>query len=224
MEPAAQAHWSWLGEFVRRCQVCVDKHASISDATWIVSALPRSTPTFAQHLIIRSVLTDYAFNLSTSISREPPSSSLDLLRHLATDCSGIESLSKTFVAFVQLRTSQSSASPVRHIDDPRVEAALRHIERRYAETDIRLAAIAREIGVSASRLTTLLKEQTGFTFEAHIHSRRVQEAQRLLRSTKLSIKEIARRIGYRRTSELDRHFRRAVGTTPCEYRAARSGR
>ena len=51
MEPAAQAHWSWLGEFVRRCQVCVDKHASISDATWIVSVLPRSTPTFAQHLV-----------------------------------------------------------------------------------------------------------------------------------------------------------------------------
>lgn len=104
--------------------------------------------------------------------------------------------------------------------DPRAACALAEISRRFAEPSLRLRSVAKQLAVSDCRLTHLLKESTGATFGAHLHARRVAEARGLLVESSLSVKEIAGRVGYSTTTQLDRHFKRRVRMLPSEYRAS----
>lgn len=103
--------------------------------------------------------------------------------------------------------------------DPRVAHALAEIARRFAEPTLRLRSVARQLAVSDCRLTHLLKQSTGETFGAHVHARRVAEARGLLVESTLSVKEIAGRVGYSTTTQLDRHFKRTMKMLPSEYRS-----
>jgi AraC-like DNA-binding protein len=105
--------------------------------------------------------------------------------------------------------------------EDRVELALHIIESRYTNPTLRLTdttGVAFSVGVSPSRLASLLKMHTGLTFREHVHSLRVGLGARMLLSTRLSIKEIAVKVGYETTSTFDRHFRLQYNITPSEYR------
>jgi YesN/AraC family two-component response regulator len=102
--------------------------------------------------------------------------------------------------------------------DPRAAKAVEIIGQRYREADLSLRTVAREVGVSTEYLCRLLKRHTGSGFVAHLHRRRVLEAQRLLRDTALSVKEIAFHIGFERTSHFDLRFRNLCGESPTAYR------
>lgn len=104
------------------------------------------------------------------------------------------------------------------VEDTRVVEALSAIERRYGEPGLRLQQVARQLGLSPTHLTQILKRATGQTFGAHLRSRRVIEARALLVQSALSIKEVASRVGFATTSQLDRHFKRSVGRSPSAYR------
>lgn len=102
--------------------------------------------------------------------------------------------------------------------DRRIEQALREIERRYADPRLRLNQVARQLAVSPTHLTQLLKLSTGHTFGAHVHQRRVAQARALLVGSGLSIKEIAARVGYASTTQLDRHFKKITHRLPSDER------
>lgn len=103
--------------------------------------------------------------------------------------------------------------------DPRVVRALQDIERGYSDPRLRLGRVARQLAISSTHLTQLLKLSTGRTFGAHLHQRRVASACRLLAETTLSVKEIATRVGYGSTTQLDRHFHALLQRSPSSYRA-----
>jgi len=105
-----------------------------------------------------------------------------------------------------------------HVDS-RVTRALTEIDRRYADSQLKLQKLARQLAVSPSHLTQLLKAATGRTFGAHLHARRIAEARTLLVDSTLSVKEVASRVGYATTTQLDRHFKKGVRRLPSEYRA-----
>ena len=102
--------------------------------------------------------------------------------------------------------------------DARVSRALAEIDRRFADPAFHLRTLARQLAVSDSRLTHLLKQATGQTFGRRLHARRIDEARALLAGSSLSVKEIASRVGYT-TSQLDRHFRKRFNRLPSEFRA-----
>ncbi len=102
--------------------------------------------------------------------------------------------------------------------DRRIEQALHEIDRRYADPRLRLNQLAHQLAVSPTHLTQLLKLSTGHTFGAHVHQRRVAEARTLLAGSGLSIKEIAARVGYASTTQLDRHFKKITHRLPSEER------
>jgi YesN/AraC family two-component response regulator len=102
--------------------------------------------------------------------------------------------------------------------DARVRAALQAIERRHSECDLSVGDIAREVGLSTGHFCVLLKRETACTFCVHLHQRRVVEAKKRLQETTLAIKEIAFRVGYSSTRQLDRHFLRFSGLAPMEFR------
>jgi AraC-like DNA-binding protein len=79
------------------------------------------------------------------------------------------------------------------------------------------------VALSDCRLTQLLKAVTGRSFGAHLHHRRIAAARTLLTDSALSIKEVASRVGYQSTTQLDRHFKRITHSLPSAYRAAARG-
>jgi AraC-like DNA-binding protein len=103
--------------------------------------------------------------------------------------------------------------------DARVGRALAELDRRYSDVRFTLRVLARGLGVSDCRLTQMLKRATGRTFGAHLHDRRVAHARALLADGSLSVKEVAARVGYSTTTQLDRHFKKRVGSLPSTDRA-----
>lgn len=102
--------------------------------------------------------------------------------------------------------------------DVRAERALAAIEREFPNPNLQLQDVARQLALSACRLTQLLKRETGTTFGAHLHRRRVAQACALLADRTLSIKQIADRVGYRTTTQLGRQFKRHTALQPSRYR------
>jgi AraC-like DNA-binding protein len=106
--------------------------------------------------------------------------------------------------------------------DARVAQTLSDIDRHFTDPRFGLGAAARRVALSDCRLTQLLKITTGRTFGSHLHHRRIAEARTLLHQSALSIKEIATRVGYQSTTQLDRHFKRITRSLPSAYRAVAS--
>jgi transcriptional regulator GlxA family with amidase domain len=60
--------------------------------------------------------------------------------------------------------------------------------------------------------------ETRFTPAAYVERLRLDAARRTLETTKKSVKQIARGCGFGTAETMHRAFRRAVGSTPLQYR------
>ncbi|HEY2028347.1 MAG TPA: AraC family transcriptional regulator [Myxococcales bacterium] len=94
------------------------------------------------------------------------------------------------------------------------------IERRYAEPGLSLAEIARAAGRSPTRVTAVVREQTGMTVLEWITARRMEEARRRLRETDEDIAIVAERVGYGDAAYFARVFRRVHGLSARAFRKA----
>ena len=104
--------------------------------------------------------------------------------------------------------------------NPSVVGALRHIAERFRDPSCRASSVASSLGISEEHLCRLVKSETGRTIGSFVHELRLVEAGRLLRTTPLTVKEIAHLVGYSGTSHLERHFRGLFGVTPLAVRRA----
>ena len=91
------------------------------------------------------------------------------------------------------------------------------IEDRLTE-DLSLADLAIEVDLSPSHFSSVFRKTTGLSPHQYIVQRRLEHAQRLLTSTKLSIGEIATTVGFYDQSHLVRHMRRVMRVTPTYIR------
>lgn len=93
-----------------------------------------------------------------------------------------------------------------------VRQALLFIEQNF-HRDISLDSVAQETGLSLFYLSRLIKQDLGQTFIEYLTRVRMEEAQRLAKTTRLSIREIARLTGYRNSSYFCRVFKKHTGQT-----------
>jgi AraC family transcriptional regulator len=91
---------------------------------------------------------------------------------------------------------------------------------RLAEP-VLLSDLAKDSGLSGSRLIRVFQEATGETPARYLTRIRMESARQLLEVTDLPVREIARRSGYTQTSQFSRAFRRETGARPLQYRRAR---
>ena len=92
------------------------------------------------------------------------------------------------------------------------------IRERYAEFDLGLADIAKDVGCSTRQLQRVFREVGGTAFRSCLLRVRMERAHRLLsrkRDTP-SIRRAARQVGYREASGLRQAFRRFYGVNPSE--------
>ena len=100
-------------------------------------------------------------------------------------------------------------------------AARAHLDRGYRKPP-NFADLARAIGTSQNKLKAVFKEAFGLTMADYCLDRRMREAQQLLVEAKLTIAQVAERVGYEHQSSFAAAFRGHVGMSPREYRRHRA--
>ena len=93
------------------------------------------------------------------------------------------------------------------------------VELEYAE-DLQLDGIASRIASSRRQLQRAFAEIGRTTFRAHLTRVRMDKAAELLSDGRLTVREVAHRVGYRQPAQFAKAFRRAHGAAPSEYRAS----
>jgi AraC-like DNA-binding protein len=101
--------------------------------------------------------------------------------------------------------------------DAAVARAIGHIHARFPRA-LTVADLAAEVGLSPSALHARFRLATGHTPIGYLQSVRLDEAERLLRASRLSIAEIAGRVGFSDQTALTRALRRQRGVTPGSLR------
>ena len=106
---------------------------------------------------------------------------------------------------------------------PDILAALRQahdlIDRDYSEP-LDLDILAAEAGYSKFYFARTFGDAYGETPRAYLTRRRIERAKDLLRWANLSITEICFLVGFESLGSFSALFRRLVGQTPSQYRAA----
>ncbi len=85
-----------------------------------------------------------------------------------------------------------------------------------------LPELARSCQISMSRLSHLFKDEVGVNVKDYRMDCRLQVAAAMLLSTRMLVKQIAVRAGYRHTSSFVRAFKTHFGLSPTRYRQRRS--
>ena len=88
-------------------------------------------------------------------------------------------------------------------------------------SDLSLDDIARRVASSRRQLQRAYKEIGDTTFRAHLTAVRMDRAADLLSSRTLTVRDVARRVGYRQPAQFAKAFRRHHGTSPSAYRSQR---
>lgn len=116
-----------------------------------------------------------------------------------------------------------SAYLLRHADRSVIKtpdwlsACYRFIEQNVSEP-LTLEMVAKHARVSPRKLSAAFPNTTGTSFRDCIRRKRLDHACRLLLTTKLSIREIAHRVGFADHAHMTRTFREVIGISPSEYR------
>lgn len=79
-------------------------------------------------------------------------------------------------------------------------------------------AIAADLHVSPSYLSSLLKSLTGQTTQQHIHEKLIEKAKEKLSTTQLSVAEIAYELGFEHSQSFSKLFRSKTSQSPLEFR------
>jgi AraC-like DNA-binding protein len=109
----------------------------------------------------------------------------------------------------------AGAGPLRH-----ARAALHQINPRLGQR-ISLREIAECLRLNPDYLSRVFKQHVGRSVGRYILDRRLDVARDLLLSAPLSIKEIARQVGFDDALYFSRIFRRETGLSPRDYRQGR---
>ena len=105
--------------------------------------------------------------------------------------------------------------------DPRVRRAV-EIIAADPTGPFGVTKLSAEVGISASRLSHLFKQEVGSSFPSYVESRRMERAEDLLRMTDWSVSDIAASVGYDDPLYFSRRFRLRTGLSPRAWRTERT--
>jgi len=84
--------------------------------------------------------------------------------------------------------------------------------------DISLDSVAEEMGLSARRISGIIKEKYGCTFTQLIHRKRLGVSAVLLKTTEMTVSNISQAVGYENENYFFQCFRNEYGMSPQQYR------
>ncbi|NUP10706.1 MAG: helix-turn-helix transcriptional regulator [Polyangiaceae bacterium] len=119
------------------------------------------------------------------------------------------------VAVAEAISALARLGGAEHGHTPPVRRAMELLRERLTDS-VHLDALAAHAGVDKYRLCRAFRTQVGMPPHAYLTRLRITRAKELLAAGKRP-SEIARQVGFYDQSQLNRHFRRIVGTTPARY-------
>ena len=99
-----------------------------------------------------------------------------------------------------------------------VTKAVRYVEEHYADQDISIGTVCRQLGVSAAYFSTVFKKETGKTFIEYLTDYRMERAVEFLLNTNDKTYLIAEKAGYSDPNYFSYVFKKKYGTSPSKYR------
>lgn len=101
--------------------------------------------------------------------------------------------------------------------NPVIDRAITYIQAHLMEK-LSVEEIAASAGYSASYFSHLFASETGMSPYQFVMKSRVEQAQQLLKTTRLAVQEIAFQCGFNSAANFCYTFRRLTGISPHEYR------
>ena len=102
--------------------------------------------------------------------------------------------------------------------DRRVKRTKTVLDQQYRDPPS-LEKLAELVGLSASRLAHLFRDETGMSIQSYIVERRLLMAAMLIVQSDEQISQIAYRVGFGDVSNFNHSFKRRFAMSPREYRA-----
>lgn len=96
------------------------------------------------------------------------------------------------------------------------QATTNYLERHYPTAT--LGELAKRLNYNEAYLSRRIKTIFGTSFQMLLREQRLATAERLLSTTRMSVDQIIRTVGYENQSHFHRVFRKKYGTTPRQYR------
>jgi AraC-like DNA-binding protein len=179
-----------------------------AEAPFLLDAFTHATPVLRLDLPTRRLIEDILGKLIHE-AKEPHLGQSFALTHFL-----IELLLFT-ARFVRIHpvTSPEHVSPLHR----KISTIVRFINTHFAEP-MRLEELAEQFEISPAYLSRMFKEITGFSLVEYVNLVRVQEAQRLLATTRLKVIVIAEQVGFGSLVQFGRVFRQMTKMTPLRYR------
>ncbi|MEX1031541.1 MAG: AraC family transcriptional regulator [Paenibacillaceae bacterium] len=100
-----------------------------------------------------------------------------------------------------------------------IETILHYVHQQFAKP-IALNSMAGLLGIGERQFQRVFKSYTGMTFIDYQQQLRIQEANRLIRTTDRNINDIANTVGYQDMKFFNRIYKKKTGVTPREYRSS----
>lgn len=102
---------------------------------------------------------------------------------------------------------------------PLVQTCMDYVDFHYSN-DLSLAGLAAMCYVSPSYLSSLFKKEAGITITDYINGTRIRQSMIFLNVSRMSVGEIASRVGFSDANYFTRTFKKMLGQTPKAYRDA----
>jgi len=98
-----------------------------------------------------------------------------------------------------------------------ISSIMKLIDDNLLNPDLSLNFIANKLGYSESHLSRIFFEATRMNYISYIQRQKLNYAINLLKSTKITIKEVSEKIGYSNPNSFMRMFHKLTGMTVIQY-------
>jgi len=99
-----------------------------------------------------------------------------------------------------------------------IKKAQEYIKNNYADKDISLHSVAKEVNISPNHFSTIFSQETGEAFIGYITRIRIDNAKALLKTTQMRTSDVGYEVGYNDTHYFSYVFKKNTGMTPKEFR------
>jgi len=114
----------------------------------------------------------------------------------------------------ETNVSSERAESLRHL----AEKVIRHIEENYEDSGLSVNSIGERFDLKGSYLSRLFRNEIGEGLPDYINKLRIDRAKRMIRASRDSISDIAKRVGYNEAATFIRVFKKYEGITPGKFK------
>jgi len=101
---------------------------------------------------------------------------------------------------------------------PIVKQALTYIQQHYQDSSLTLERVADELHITSVYLSRMIKHELGISYVGLLTQMRINKAVDLLKTTDLSIRDIAETVGYDTQHYFSTTFKKVVGISPMQFK------